>query len=46
MTTKEALQLMNDEDKKVAGAVEKKEIPHIAEAVEIIYEKKWLMEEG
>ncbi len=38
LTTKEALQLMNDEDKKVAGAVEK-EIPHIAEAVEIIYEK-------
>ncbi|GKX31269.1 N-acetylmuramic acid 6-phosphate etherase [Vallitalea longa] len=38
LTTIEVLQLMNDEDKKVAGAVEK-ELPHIAEAVEIIYEK-------
>ncbi|QUI22316.1 N-acetylmuramic acid 6-phosphate etherase [Vallitalea pronyensis] len=38
LTTKEVLQLMNDEDKKVAGAVEK-ELPHIAEAVEMIHEK-------
>lgn len=38
LTTVEVLQLMNDEDKKVAGAVEK-ELPHIAEAVKIIYEK-------
>lgn len=38
LTTKEVLVVMNDEDKKVADAVEK-ELPHIAEAVEIIYGK-------
>lgn len=38
LTTIEVLNLMNDEDKKVAYAVEK-ELPHIAEAIEIIYEK-------
>ncbi|WP_113674328.1 N-acetylmuramic acid 6-phosphate etherase [Vallitalea guaymasensis] len=38
LTTIEVLQLMNDEDKKVAGAVQKV-LPDIAEAVDIIYEK-------
>jgi N-acetylmuramic acid 6-phosphate etherase len=38
LTTIEVLKLINDEDKKVAYAVEK-ELPHIAEAVEIIHEK-------
>lgn len=38
LTTKEILQLINDEDMKVAFAVQK-ELDHIAEAVEIIYEK-------
>lgn len=38
LSTIEVLQLMNDEDKKVAYAVEK-ELPHIAQAVELIYEK-------
>lgn len=38
LTTIEVLQLMNDEDKKVAGAVEKV-LPNIAEAVDIIYKK-------
>lgn len=38
LSTLEVLQLINDEDKKVAYAVEK-ELEHIAEAVEIIYGK-------
>ncbi|MBU5332923.1 N-acetylmuramic acid 6-phosphate etherase [Anaerocolumna aminovalerica] len=38
LSTLEVLLLINDEDKKVAFAVEK-ELEHIAEAVEIIYEK-------
>lgn len=38
LSTLDVLQLINDEDKKVAYAVEK-ELEHIAEAVEIIYEK-------
>lgn len=38
LSTLEVLQLINDEDKKVAFAVEK-QLSHIAEAVEIIYEK-------
>lgn len=38
LSTLEVLQLINDEDKKVAYAVEK-ELEHIAEAIEIIYEK-------
>lgn len=38
LSTLEVLKLMNDEDKKVAYAVEK-ELEHIKEAVELIYEK-------
>lgn len=38
LSTIEALQLINDEDKQVAFAVEK-ELEHIAEAIEVVYEK-------
>lgn len=38
LTTKEILQLMNDEDMKVAYSVQK-ELDHIVEAVDTIYEK-------
>ncbi|WP_105614806.1 N-acetylmuramic acid 6-phosphate etherase [Vallitalea okinawensis] len=38
LTTKEILQLMNEEDMKVAFAVQK-ELDHIVEAVDVIYEK-------
>lgn len=38
LSTIEALQLINDEDKQVAFAVEK-ELEHIAKAIEVVYEK-------